>query len=363
MATYKVMQDIEADDKLVGPLSFRQFVYAGICVFFLYLSFVVITKGAWFISILFLPVALLSGFFAWPWSNEQPTEVWALAKIRFFLKPRRRIWNQSGVKELVTVTAPKKIERVYTNGLTQMEVQNRLKALADTVDSRGWAVKNVTVSMYNQMSEPSDRLVSASVLPQAVPIVDIQPSEDMLDEDNSRVAKQFDSMIKASSKAHRQEVIKKMQQNGDNKNNKPATIPKAQPAPSNNYWFLNQPNQPATNIPQNVVTFNTQVVTPGTSAAALPVTAAMPTKDEEELIKQHAAIEEQAQPAAHLRAIQPLSAQAAATNDIQQTSQPSVPDPAIVELATNNDLNVATIAREAKKRQELPQDEVVISLH
>ena len=27
MAQYKVPQDVEADDKLIGPFSFRQFVY------------------------------------------------------------------------------------------------------------------------------------------------------------------------------------------------------------------------------------------------------------------------------------------------------------------------------------------------
>ena len=27
MAVYKVAQDVEADDKLIGPFSFRQFVY------------------------------------------------------------------------------------------------------------------------------------------------------------------------------------------------------------------------------------------------------------------------------------------------------------------------------------------------
>ena len=27
MAVYKVPQDVEADDKLIGPFSFRQFIY------------------------------------------------------------------------------------------------------------------------------------------------------------------------------------------------------------------------------------------------------------------------------------------------------------------------------------------------
>ncbi|MGH7158305.1 MAG: PrgI family mobile element protein [Candidatus Saccharimonadales bacterium] len=30
MATYKVIQDIEAEDKILGPLTLRQFIYAGV---------------------------------------------------------------------------------------------------------------------------------------------------------------------------------------------------------------------------------------------------------------------------------------------------------------------------------------------
>jgi hypothetical protein len=33
MATYKVIQDIEAEDKLVGPLSLKQFIFALIAIF------------------------------------------------------------------------------------------------------------------------------------------------------------------------------------------------------------------------------------------------------------------------------------------------------------------------------------------
>ena len=82
--------------------------------------------------------------------------------------------------------------------------------------------------------------------------------------------------------------------------------------PTNNYWFLNQPSQQTASVPQDTVTFNTQVVAPGASAASLPVAAATPTADEESFIKQH-----RNQPAfspnmhGHLHVIQPLSAQKA----------------------------------------------------
>src|SRR5580704_13538668 len=149
MATYKVIQDIEAEDKLVGPLSLRQFIYAAIAALCAYLSFVSLTKGAAFLLVIFVPVMLFTGFFAAPLGGDQPTEVWALAKIRFFIKPRRRIWDQSGVKDLVNITVPKKIEKAFSNGLSQSEVHSRLRALASTIDSRGWVIKNVNANLYD----------------------------------------------------------------------------------------------------------------------------------------------------------------------------------------------------------------------
>lgn len=384
MATYKVLQDIEAEDKLIGPLTLRQFIYALCAALFGYLTFFVITKGAAFMAAIFFPLTVVGLFFAWPWSRDQPTEIWALAKIRFLVKPRKRIWNQSGIKELVTITAPKRVEQVLTNGLTQSEVRSRLKALSDTIDSRGWAIKNVNISAYGQpaliMGDPSsDRLISTASLPQPIVASDVGAADDMLDVQNNRVAQKFDSMITASAKAHRQQVIDKMQNAATPVPPPPAPQPLQTPTANNNYWFLNQPAQTSAVVPQDTVTFNTQVVAPGSSASDLPVSAAAPTADEEAFIKQL-----KAEPAfspnmhGHLHVIQPLSAQKAAAEAAQAATAPAnpqpqqpapapkvtqAPDAAILDLARNDDLNVATIAREAQKRKEPPQDEVVISLH
>ena len=65
MATYKVIQDIEAEDKLVGPLTLRQFIYAGIAAINLYLGFLSLNKHAQFMLVLFLPIAFVTGFFAY----------------------------------------------------------------------------------------------------------------------------------------------------------------------------------------------------------------------------------------------------------------------------------------------------------
>jgi hypothetical protein len=411
MATYKVIQDIEAEDKLIGPLTLRQFIYAAIACVAFYLSFIAISKHFAFMLVLFLPVGVLAGFFAFPWKGEQPTEVWALAKIRFMLKPRKRIWDQSGAKELVTVTAPKRVHVDYTNGLSQNEVRSRLRALADTIDSRGWAIKNSNVNTYTQpalvLTEPtSDRLLGPSVMPQDVEAADIQAADDMLDETNNRVAQQVDNMIEASAKAHRDKIVESLSQNAQ----EPAPQPDTPKKPVNNYWFLNQAGQ-SSSVPSNMVTFNTQVVTPGTDEDGnLPGSFSNGT-DEKQLLQ---TLEERKRELpmsayyGHLHTIQPLSAQNAAaptqaperpvapaptpvtqdatqppTNDDstqQPTGQPTGPDPqptpmpnlqppvtptqqaAILQLASNDDLNVATLAREAK-RSGLSDGEVVINLH
>lgn len=400
MSTYKVIQDIEAEDKLIGPLTLRQFIYAGICAATLYLCFILLTKGLYWLLPIFFPIAAVSGFFAWPFAGQQPTEVWALAKIRFIVKPRKRIWDQSGAKELVTITAPKKVEVNYTNGLSQTEVKSRLRALADTIDSRGWAVKNVNVNLYSQpalvMSEPtSDRLVTMESLPQEVPNNDVQPADDMLDEKNNPVAHQFDTMIAASTKAHRQQIMDRLRQAAvANDNHKQtAKMPTPAPAPTPqqpaaNYWFMNQStpgsSNPVGGPPQGAVTFNAQLVAPGTPSTP-PATS--PSDDitpeaEQELVKRLADQEKVEHiPYGHLHTIQPLSVQkqqqqqqlrqaqaaVAQAQTTAQTNDPKVtqaPDAAILNLARNDDLNVATLAREAhKQRPEPPQDEVVISLH
>jgi hypothetical protein len=70
----------------------------------------------------------------------------------------------------------------------------------------------------------------------------------------------------------------------------------------------------------------------------------------------------------HLKRIKPLDEQAdQREKSPQNTATPSVTppvSPAILELANNDDLNVATIARQAEKAQKKqpPDDEVVISL-
>lgn len=408
MAEYKVIQDIEAEDKLLGPLTLRQFVYAGIVAASLFIAFQ-LAKIAWWLAIPMLPHMILFGLLAAPFGKDQNSEIWLLAKIRFMLKPQIRIWDQSNVKQLVTITAPKRIEHQLTDNLSQIEVKSRLRALADTLDSRGWAVKNLgafTQPTFAYAQSSPERLVAfnAAQLPPVNDFGGAKNTNDMLDPQTSSTAQNIDRLMAQSSAAHRKHAIDSMHQPPPPpapKSTTPAQNqgPPAQSAPAPDFWFMNQPDPSNTqpgyatfpNNPAASVQPAAGTQSPYPPAPSVPV-AANPTEEEKALIAHLAERNEQINPMhSHLKTIQPLSATdhtsmpmppltdpandpvVSVTPDPEPpapqepaTPEPPVtpqPDPDIIGLASNDDLNVATIARQAQKKKRKQPDEVVITLH
>ena len=367
MATYKVLQDIEAEDKFLGPLTLKQFIFAAICFVSIYIGIIFLARGAWLLALPLLPIIITSGFLAFPWGRDQPTEIWLLARFRYLVMPRRRIWDQTGMQELVTITAPKKIEEFLSNNLSQTEVKSRLKALASTIDSRGWAVKDSNVSIYSHpipghISASPDRLVDMSSLPQAVATADVQASDDIWDEQNNSVASHFNQMINDSSKTHRQATLDHMQQARDGKTTSaPKTKSSDQPNPTQDYWFMNQPD--TKQVPQGYATFGAQNTSSADDTASIPAPIAT-TPDEQALLDQlHAQANQPSPKYGNTKVISPLSVER--NSRPSSATSPHTSDPAIMLLANNDDLSVATIARQAnKKRGQKPdKGEVVVPLH
>lgn len=419
MATYKVIQDIEAEDKLLGPLSLRQFIYAVICVGSLFMCYILVSRAGT-VGLLFTPLFLIPaaffGFLAFPFSKDQPTELWALARMNYYFRPRRRIWNQTAARELVTVTAPKHVERNYTNGLTQIEVRSRLSALAQTLDSRGWAVKNASQSYVDPLTTNPDRLIDAATVPQEVAN---ETYTDLYDPEQGSAAQHFDAMLRAGEEQKRATLMQQMQ------TPVPTELPAASAAPPaglqqtpQDFWFMNQPTPPAASasVPDDAVMFNSKVVNPGSDdddTADEPVVA-----NEGELLNE---LKEQAaqkpKSYSHLPTIQPLDvqrkqaeerhkefareqAQAAeqnsldaarsaaaaafstgandnpdlaqdattAADDQAQSANPPKPvTPAhnadILNYVNNDDLDLATISRQLNRPHQNDDGSVEISLH
>lgn len=324
MAVYKVPQDVEAEDKLIGPFSFRQFIY---------LIIVAMAIGiGWFLwtllpplAVLPLPIVVFFGALALPLRKDQPMEVYMAAIVSFYLKPRRRLWTPDGTTELVEITAPKTIDIQRAKDLSQDEAERRLSYLANLVDSRGWSVRGV-------QGAPNTPLASDVYL-------EAQSAEDILDS-NTSVAQAFEQRIEASDARHRQEMIARM-------HTPQQTTAEPQPP---------TPPQPTLTNP-----YNQFVATPApepTPAADTPAPTFNPYPT-----------------SIHQTVIQPTAS--ATPRSAPQVTPPPRPtstsvtevSPDIINLANQHDLSVETLAREANRLQKKQQssgkfdDEVVISLH
>ncbi len=304
MSVYKVPQDVEAEDKLLGPFSFRQFVFLIIAVIGIAIAYGLSTILLP-LAIIPVPIILFFGALALPLKKDQPMEVYLAAVISFMLKPKKRLWQPDGIERLVEVIAPKVEEKTYGNNYDQAEVQRRLSYLANLVDSQGWSIRGVN----NPNSSMRADLFNEG-----------QAANDILDE-NSTTAQNINHLINQSDVRRRQEVIQKMQ------TGQSATPPPAQPPQPS------QPDNPAPATPLQMNPYPTMrqsILNPISRQSATPTSTPIQT--------------------------QPTTMPQSSVNEVS---------PAIIELANNHDLSIETIAREANRIQQenkLSDEEVVISL-
>ncbi len=221
MAVYKVPQDVEADDKLIGPFTFRQFVFLLILVGMIYFSYVLFTINFILVAIP-LPFVVFFAALAFPWRKDQPTEVYLTALIHFWMKPRKRIWQQGSHQQHVQILAPKKVEHQFTDGMTNSEVRSRLKTLATSMDSRGWSSKNVLIpDVGGQQGGAlpqaiSDRLAMPAIQQSQSPQMAIDDSDDVMDEMHNPVAQNFDNLVNQATEDRKAEIRQQMMQQASN---------------------------------------------------------------------------------------------------------------------------------------------------
>lgn len=291
MAVYKVPQDVEADDKLIGPFNFRQFIY---------LIIVALAIGlAWGLghvlvplAIIPLPIIVLFGALALPLRKDQPMEIYLSAIVAFYLKPRRRLWDPDGVDSLIEITAPKTLDFQRTKDLSQSEAERRFSYLAQIVDTQGWAVRGVGLQTPNNA-------INSDVYFEA------QQAQDVMDGNNT-MAQFFKRKLTLSDTTRHQEAINLMH---------------------------NQPSVSAYNIPTPKPTNNSDTTTI-------------------EKIKYNPYPEDMQQ-----AVIQPI-------DPTKPTTSGKVIPADIINLASNSNLSIETIAREANRINKRldSSEEVLISL-
>ena len=193
MSVYKVPQDVEADDKLLGPFNFRQFIYLIIVAGCIALEIFLwgIFPG---LIILPLPIIIFFGALALPLRKDQPMETYLAAVVSFYLKPNKRFWQPDGVEHLIQISAPVNREEHLTKELSQNEASRRLSYLADIVDTEGWAIKHSIAPINTTVREEYSNEARAA--------------EDMFD--NSRVSSNVDNLLNQHDQRRKQQIMQNL---------------------------------------------------------------------------------------------------------------------------------------------------------
>ena len=338
MSVYKVPQDVEAEDKLLGPFSFRQFIFLVIAVVSLGAAYI-LARILLPLGLIPVPIALFFGALALPLRKDQPMEVYLAAVISFMLKPKKRLWQPDGIEYLVEVTAPKTEETTRRNSYDQEEVQRRLSYLANLVDSRGWSIRGV--------NDP-DSPMQADLYNEA------QAAFDPLDEAGA-TAQNITNLINQSDARRRQAMIQTMSAAQQIAPDDPQSASSTDNSQSSQSSSSNSSASNTQSDLDNKVPVDQQSDIEQSIASSMKA-GPYPTMRQSTLI-----------PLDEIP-VQP-TAEASAPTAPPQTSLDSV-SPAIIDLAKNHrDFSIQTIQRVAneieqrEKKAKKMEDEVVISLH
>ena len=276
MAQYKVPQDVEADDKLLGPFTFRQFIYLiimGGCIGLAFALFQIFPL----LAIIPLPFIIFFAALSLPIKRDQPMETYLAAIISYYLKPKNRLWQPGQRESTIQITAPKIIEKPRTRNLSEEEAGNRLSFLANVIDTEGYAVRGDinNAPMRAQFIEEANN---------APDILDINASNNI----NQILAKQQNA---------RHEQLLNQMRNAIN-----STTSISQPSYTNS---------------------SSTVINPISTAQAINP-AAMPLQ-------------------------QPTAKPQPSLPPVQSTQSHSTIEPALQNLANNQDYSIATISKEAAR--------------
>lgn len=257
MATYKVPQDVEAEDKLIGPFSFRQFIYLIVAAIAGGVAYGLSRIAMWLVVVP-MPLILFFLVLALPLKKDQPFEVYLAAMIRFLLKPKLRMWEPEGNVRFVQINSSKPAEEIQLKEFSGDEAAQKLEYLANIVDTGGWASRGVSAPVDFGASPLNDTILAET-----------DTTEDVMD-DATTVVQSFDTLLEHEEQQKRDDMAKMMQQAAAQ-----ASIPLSSSITTD--FDLPAPIIAATPPPNTTATDESTPTQPQAQGATTPVTPQSPS--------------------------------------------------------------------------------------
>jgi hypothetical protein len=110
MPQYKVPQNIDLEDKIVGPFTMKQFVYlmvGGGLIYGLYQGWIDYENGVLYTILAGIPIAALALALTFIKVNDRPFEFFLVNLLSYLTKPKKRLWQQGYEPSKVVFVTPK----------------------------------------------------------------------------------------------------------------------------------------------------------------------------------------------------------------------------------------------------------------
>lgn len=136
LSEHKVPQNVESEDKILGPFSFRQFVYLLVAVG---AGFVAFALGRIAIPLAILPMPVIALFLvlALPLKKDQTMEKYLAAIIKFLFMPHLRVWIPGESASGIEITTPSLDDDPIATKIQGDVATQRLSYLAEVEDTQG----------------------------------------------------------------------------------------------------------------------------------------------------------------------------------------------------------------------------------
>lgn len=136
---YKVPQNIDMQDKIIGPLTMAQFLYVlvgGMIDYVLLQS--LFRQHAFLFVVIATPIALFALAMAFLKINDVPFPKFFQAAALFLVSPKVRVWHKTVDLETPLKIAAPKTKTKDTVIRTHVE-KSEIEKLASVLDTAGWA--------------------------------------------------------------------------------------------------------------------------------------------------------------------------------------------------------------------------------
>ena len=130
MAQYQVPQFVEVEDRIIGPLTLKQFLYLAFAGALLFVFWFLLAFYVWIIVA--LPITALAAAFAFLKINDRPFAYFALAFIKYFTNPKLYIFSATPRETPKEPVPEEKIEVPQTQ--EKKLTASKLKELALNLD-------------------------------------------------------------------------------------------------------------------------------------------------------------------------------------------------------------------------------------